>query len=66
MSTVKEYAKAIVAGVTAFAGSYATAISDGNVTTSEWVFAGIATITAAALTFAIPNANYQHIVPVEE
>lgn len=56
---VAKYAKAIAAGLTAAAGTYVTAASDGHVVTSEWILIVAAAIAAAGVTWAVPNKPTQ-------
>lgn len=49
------YAKAIVAAVVAGAGSLATALNDGTITTTEGVTAVFAVLGALGITWAVPN-----------
>jgi hypothetical protein len=51
------YAKAIVAAGTGFLGAYVTAVSDGVVTTSEWVFVAVTTLVSGAAVFGVPNKD---------
>lgn len=53
---MNKIAKAIVAGVTALGGSIVTAMSDGVVTTVEYVLVFVATVTATAAVWATTNA----------
>jgi hypothetical protein len=48
-------AKAVVAGVTALAGSLVTALSDNGVTATEWVTIAATTILAVAAVWATSN-----------
>jgi hypothetical protein len=57
MNKVGMVAKAIVAGATAFLGSWATAYADKSVDSGEWVYVTIATIVAAAAVWATPNTT---------
>lgn len=52
----QQYAKAIVAGVTAGGGALATAMSDGKLTTIEIIGVVCAIIVAAGAVFTVPNA----------
>jgi hypothetical protein len=49
-------AKAIIAAVTALGGALVTALSDGTVTTIEYVLVVVATITAGSAVWATTNA----------
>lgn len=53
---MNKIAKAIVAGVTALGGATVTAMSDGAVTTIEYVLIFVATVTATAAVWATTNA----------
>ena len=57
MNYIPMIAKAITAGVTAFAGAFATAYADQSVNAGEWVFIAAATVVAAGAVWAIPNAT---------
>ncbi len=48
-------AKAIIAGVTAFATGYATAMADASITATEWVTLGAGTVVAALSVWAVTN-----------
>jgi hypothetical protein len=52
----QEYAKAIVAGVTAGGGALATALSDGKLTTVEIIGVVCVAVVAAGAVFTVPNA----------
>lgn len=49
--------KAIVAAVTAFAGTLAVAFADEVITGEEWATIASATVIAAAGVWTIPNAR---------
>ena len=55
MNTLLTMAKAIAAGAVAFGGALAAALTDGGVTSSEWVAIAVATIVAVAGVWAVPN-----------
>lgn len=48
-------AKAVMAGVTALAGSLVTALADNGVTATEWVTVAATTIVAVAAVWATSN-----------
>ncbi len=48
-------AKAVIAGVTALATGYATAMADGSITSTEWVTLAAGTVIAAASVWAVTN-----------
>lgn len=50
-------AKAATAGVVAFGGALTTALSDGQVTTTEWITIGSATVAAVLGVFEITNGS---------
>jgi len=52
-----EYAKAIVAGVTAAGGTLVTALSDGSINATEWIVVVVTTVTAVGAVFGIGNAK---------
>jgi hypothetical protein len=52
----QQYAKAIVAGVTAGGGALATALADGKITTAEIIGVIVVTVVAAGAVFSVPNA----------
>ena len=52
-------AKAITAGVTAFAGSFLTAYADKTVDGGEWVIVAAATVVAACTVWAMPNSTQE-------
>lgn len=52
----QQYAKAIVAGVTAGGGALATALSDGKITVIEIIGVVCAVVVAAGAVFTVPNA----------
>lgn len=54
MIGVKMVAKAVTAGVVAFAGSL-TAAADGGVTAQEWLTSVVAAVTAGLAVWAVPN-----------
>jgi hypothetical protein len=54
MSKVSPYAKFVVAALAAAAVALQAAISDGTVTSSEWVGVGIAALAALGV-WAVPN-----------
>lgn len=49
--------KAVVAMLIAGLGSAQTALLDGHITAAEWVVVGLTTVTAAGLTWAVPNTS---------
>lgn len=49
------YAKAVVGAVVAGLGVLLTALDDDAVSASEWVAVAIATLTALAAVWAVPN-----------
>lgn len=51
------YAKSVVAALLAGAYALQAAISDENVTNTEWVAIGIAVLTAVGV-YAVPNRPY--------
>lgn len=51
---IKEYAKAIVAGITSGLASVQASVDDG-LNPSEWVAAAIAFLGALAIVWAVPN-----------
>lgn len=55
-SKVKPYAKAVVAGLTAFFGSLATAMPNG-ISAGEMVGIAGATVVAAATVYLVPNGK---------
>ncbi len=48
-------AKAVIAGVTALAGSLVTALADNGVTATEWVVVAATTVLAVAAVWATSN-----------
>jgi hypothetical protein len=64
---ISKYAKAIVAGVVAAAGTVGTALADDVVSTGEaWAIAG-AVLGALGFTWAVPNrqGDPKHAAPSE-
>jgi hypothetical protein len=55
MNYVATIAKAIAAGATALAGTFAVAYSDQIVTNGEWVTIVVAVVVALAAVYAVPN-----------
>lgn len=55
MEWIKYVAKALVAGVIAFGGAFATANVDNAIVTGEWVAIGVATVVALVGVFAVVN-----------
>jgi hypothetical protein len=49
------YRKAIFGGLMAFLGALGTALTDGHVTTLEWVGVAATTVAAAAAVWGIRN-----------
>jgi hypothetical protein len=54
---VGKYAKAIVGALVAGGGAAAQAMSDGDITTSEWVTIGLAALAALGVVWAVPNSK---------
>jgi hypothetical protein len=52
---VPEYAKTVVATVTAGATVLGSALTDNNISGTEWVGIGLAVLTALGV-YAVPNA----------
>lgn len=52
-----QYAKAIVAALIAGLTTLGGALSDGNVSTGEWIAVAIAVLGGLGLTAAVPNAK---------
>lgn len=52
---MKEYAKAIVAALTAGLGALGTAWADDVITNQEWIGVAVATLAALGVVFAVPN-----------
>jgi hypothetical protein len=61
-----QYAKAIVAGVTAFGAAYAVAAADPVVTTTEWVSIAVATIVSAVTVWVVPNQQPDEVAEQPE
>lgn len=57
------YAKAAVGAAIAGLGALGTALTDGHVTGVEWVAVAIATLTALAAVWRIPNHTPSSPVP---
>ncbi len=55
LSKIPTVAKAISAGVLAFASALSVAVQDNDVTTAEWVNVAVATVLAAVAVWAVPN-----------
>jgi hypothetical protein len=55
LSTVAQYAKAIVGGVGAGIAAYVPAASDGQVTSGEWWTVVVAVLAGAGVIAAVPN-----------
>ena len=53
----QQYAKAIVAGITAGGGALATALSDGKLTVIEIIGVVCAVVVAAGAVFTVPNGT---------
>ena len=47
--------KAVVAGVVALGGTLTAALTDGGITTSEWITAVVTTVVAVGATYGITN-----------
>lgn len=52
---MEEYRKAIFGGLMAFLGTLGTALTDGNVTTLEWVGVALATVASTAAVWGVKN-----------
>lgn len=52
---MKEYAKALVAALTAGLGALGTAWADDVITNQEWIGVAVATLAALGVVFAVPN-----------
>ncbi len=52
----QQYAKAIVAAVTAGGGALATALVDGKLTAAEIIGVVVVAVVAAGAVFTVPNA----------
>ena len=50
-----QYLKAITAAIVTGLGTLATAYQDNHVSNQEWVYVAIATLTALAAVWAVPN-----------
>lgn len=59
MTWIQSVAKAVVAGVVAFGGAFATANADGVIETGEWVAVAVATVVAAVSVWAVPNKTVE-------
>lgn len=57
MNTIAPYAKAITGAIVAGLASAQQALADGSINSSEGIGVAIATLTALALVWAIPNAD---------
>ena len=55
MTTLTQYLKAITGALVAGLASLQQSLDNGEVTAQEWVGVAIATLTALALVWAIPN-----------
>jgi hypothetical protein len=55
LSTVAQYAKAIVGGIGAGIAAYVPAASDGHVTSGEWWTIVVAVLAGAGVIAAVPN-----------
>lgn len=55
METLLKVAKAITAGAAAFAAALASALTDGGVSSSEWIVIAIATVGAGIAVWRVPN-----------
>lgn len=51
-----QYAKAIMAGLTAGLGALGTALVDGHVDATEWVVVAAAIVSALGFVWGVPNA----------
>ncbi|MFG2165503.1 hypothetical protein [Micromonospora chersina] len=51
----KPYAKSIIGGLVAGLTALGTALTDNQVTTSEWVGVAIAALAALGIVYAVPN-----------
>lgn len=58
----QEYAKAIIGGVLAGLAVLGTALTDNEVSPSEWVDISVATLTVFAGVFGLPNAAKRDVV----
>lgn len=58
----QEYAKAIVGGVLAGLAVLGTALTDNEVSPSEWVDIAVASLTVFAGVFGLPNAAKKDVV----
>jgi len=54
---MKEYAKAIVAAITAGLAALATGLADGTMSPVEWVLVASAVVAAGGVVFGVPNAD---------
>jgi len=52
---VTVYAKAVIATLVAFFGALGVALADNGVTGQEWTIIAVATLTAAAAVWGVPN-----------
>lgn len=57
-SAARSYAKAITAGLVGGFGSLGIALTDGGVSSAEWLTIAIAVLVGAGLVGAVPNAAY--------
>lgn len=55
MASIKPYMKAIVGGLVAGLTVLGTAMTDGTVTTAEWITVAVATLGALGVVYATPN-----------
>jgi hypothetical protein len=58
----QEYAKAIAGGILAGLGVLGMALSDDAVSAQEWVGVAVATLTAFATVWGVPNAAKKDVV----
>lgn len=57
MTNIQQYLKAVFGAITTGLGAYAVAVSDNVVTQQEWVTVAIATVSALAIVWAVPNTK---------
>lgn len=58
----QEYAKAIIGGVLAGLAVLGTALTDNEVSPSEWVDISVAVLTVFAGVFGLPNAAKKDVI----